>query len=40
MHVTEYLLLKADIEPGQGALLNEPWLDKKSYVFLADVAGD
>ena len=40
MHVTEYLLLKADIEGGQGEALNQPWLDEKSYVFLADVAGD
>ena len=40
MHVTEYLLLKADTEGGQGEALNQPWLDEKSYVFLADVAGD
>ena len=40
MHITEYLLLKADIEGGQGEALNQPWLDEKSYVFLADVAGD
>jgi hypothetical protein len=35
-----YLLLKADIEVGQGGVLNEPWLDDKSHLFLADVAGD
>ena len=39
-HKMGYLLLKADIEGGQGEALNQPWLDEKSYVFLADVAGD
>ena len=40
MHIVEYLLLKADIEGGQGEAMNQPWLDEKSYIFLADVAGD
>jgi hypothetical protein len=35
-----YLLLKADIEGGEGVALNQPWLDEKSNVFQADVAGD
>ena len=40
MRITEYILLKADIEGGQGEAVNQPWLDEKSYVFLADVASD
>lgn len=29
MKLAEYILLKADIEAGQGAALNQPWLDEK-----------
>ena len=30
MHITEYLLLKADIEGGQGEAVNQPWLTRRA----------
>jgi len=35
-----YLLLRADIEIGQGDLLAQPWLDTRSSVLLADLCHD
>lgn len=40
MEEFEYLLLKGDVEAGQGDLVMQPWLDEKSFLMLADLAGD
>ncbi len=35
-----YLLLRASVELGEGQLLPQPWLDRESGLFVADVSGD
>lgn len=37
---TEYLLLRADTDAGEGQVIPQPWLDDCSHLMVADLCGD